>query len=171
MNDAHERAEKAGTTVGHGFLGALSPGHRERLLSFSRETSFPAGTRIFDEDGPADRFWILRCGHVALDVHDPGRGAVVVETLGEGELLGWSWLFEPHRWHLGATTRDLVEAYEFDARQMRAAITEDPAFGLAVTQCVASVAIGRRLRACRIRLLDLYGPPGTGAATHGGDAS
>ncbi|WBO62203.1 cyclic nucleotide-binding domain-containing protein [Streptomyces camelliae] len=159
------------TTVGHGFLGALSTGHRERLLSFARPRSFPVGTRIFDEDDPADRFWLLRRGHVALDVHDPGRGTVVVETLGEGELLGWSWLFEPYRWHLGATARDLVEAYEFEAQQVRAAIEEDPAFGLAVTHCVASVAIGRRLRACRIRLLDLYRPPGGGAAPRGGETS
>jgi CRP-like cAMP-binding protein len=152
-----------------GFLDALLPDHRRRLLSFARETSFPAGARVFDEDGPADRFWVLRSGHVALDVHGPGRGREVVETLGEGELLGWSWLFEPYRWHLGATVRECVEAYEFDARQVRAAIVEDSAFGLAVTHCVASVAIARRLRACRLRLLDLYGPSRTESAAGGGD--
>lgn len=145
------------TTAGQQFLGALSPGHRERLLAFARDRSFPAGARVFDEDAEALRFWILRSGLVALDAQVPGQGSVVMETLGPGELLGWSWLFEPYRWHLGARVREPVEAYEFDAPPVRAAIEEDPAFGLELTRCVASVAIGRRLRACRIRLLDLYG--------------
>lgn len=155
--------------VDRGFLGALTPAQRTRLLGFSHEASFPAGTRIFDEDDQADRFWILRSGRVALDVHVPGRGVQVVETLGEGELLGWSWLFEPYRWHLGARARERVHAHEFDAAPVRAAIDEDPAFGLAVTRCVASVAIGRRLRASRMRLLDLYAPPGAAPSPLGGD--
>ena len=149
------------THADHGFLGALAPAHRKRLLGFAREASFPSGTRVFEEDEEADRFWILHSGRVALDVHVPGRGVEVVETLGAGELLGWSWLFEPYRWHLGAAVRDPVRADEFDARRVRAAVEEDPAFGLALTRCVASVAIGRRLRASRMRLLDLYAPPDT----------
>ncbi|MFB7917160.1 cyclic nucleotide-binding domain-containing protein [Streptomyces sp. NPDC056061] len=155
------------TAAEHGFLGAMPPHHRERLLTLGHDVSFPVGTRVFDEAGVADRFWVLLGGRVALDAHFPGRGEVVVETLGEGDLLGWSWLFEPYRWHLGARTLDRVRAHEFDARRVRAAIDEDPAFGLAVTRCVASVAIGRRLRACRIRLLDLYGPGGAGTPVPG----
>lgn len=151
------------TVLRHGFLGALSPEHRDRLVAFAHDVSFPGGTRIFEEDGVADRFWIIRSGLVALDVHVPGRRAAVVETLGEGDLLGWSWLFEPYRWHLGAQTRGTVSASEFDARRVRAACEEDPVFGLALTNCVAQV-IARRLKSTRTRLLDLYG------AVDGGEA-
>jgi hypothetical protein len=63
-----------------------------------------------------------------------------------------------------------VEAYEFDAHRVRAALDEDTAFGLAVTRCVAAVAIGRRLRAARTRLLDLYGTPGSRTPAAGGEA-
>lgn len=149
----------------HGFLSALAAVHRDRLLTGAREVSFAADTRVFDEDDMADRFWVIRSGLVALDVHVPGRGSAVVETLGDGELLGWSWLFEPYRWHLGAWTRGPVETYEFDARRVRASIEDDPTFGLAVTRCVASVAIGERLRACRFRLLDLYRSDGAAGGT------
>ncbi|MGW9206169.1 cyclic nucleotide-binding domain-containing protein [Embleya sp. NPDC055664] len=148
----------------YGFLGALAPPHRERLLAFAREVRFPAETRVFEEAGPADRFWLVRSGLVALDIHVPGRRATVVETLGQGELLGWSWLFEPYRWHLGARCRAGVTAYEFDAEPIRAACEEDTDFGLALTHGVAEV-IARRLKATRTRLLDLYGPPGSGGAT------
>ncbi|MGI5255941.1 cyclic nucleotide-binding domain-containing protein [Streptomyces angustmyceticus] len=158
------------TAQGRRILSALAPEHRDRLLGFAQDVSLSAGVRLFEEGGTADRFWIIRTGIVVLDVHEPGRGAMVVETLGEGELLGWSWLFEPYRWHLGARTRSDVEAYEFDAHLVRAAIDDDAAFGLAVTRCVAGVAIGRRLRAARTRLLDLYGPPGSRTAAPGGEA-
>ncbi|MCF6525868.1 cyclic nucleotide-binding domain-containing protein [Streptomyces sp. JJ36] len=144
-------------------MGELPEAHRKRLLGFSRDASFAAGGRIFDEEGPADRFWVLRSGQVALDVHVPGRGSVVVETLGQGELLGWSWLFAPYRWHLGARAGRPVDAWEFSAPEVRAAIDAEPAFGLAVTRAVAQVAIGRRLQAARFRLLDLYGPDPGGA--------
>ncbi|MER6102913.1 cyclic nucleotide-binding domain-containing protein [Streptomyces sp. NPDC001832] len=149
------------TVVRHGFLGALPPGHREQLVATARDVSFPDGTRIFEEGGVADRFWIIRSGHVALDIHVPGRSEAVVETLGEGDLLGWSWLFEPYRWHLGAQARSTVSASEFDAERVRAACEKDPSFGLALTNCVAQV-IARRLKSTRIRLLDLYGPPDAG---------
>jgi CRP-like cAMP-binding protein len=156
------------TVVRHGFLGALPPGHRERLVGFAHDVSFPDGTRIFEEDGVADRFWLVRSGLVALDVHVPGRSSAVVETLGEGDLLGWSWLFEPYRWHLGARTRSTVHASEFDAERVRAAFAQDPTFGLAVTDCVAQV-IARRLKATRTRLLDLYAPRGVdGPGSSGG---
>ncbi|RXS87167.1 cyclic nucleotide-binding domain-containing protein [Streptomyces sp. TM32] len=158
------------TAGGHGFLSALPPGPRDQLLGLAHDVSFPGGRRLFDEGGAADRFWVVRSGRIALDVQEPGRGETVVETLGEGELLGWSWLFEPYRWHLGARTRSAVEAYEFDAQQVREEIDEDPVFGLAITRCVAAVAIGRRLRAARTRLLDLYGPPGGRAVAAGGEA-
>ncbi|MFI6845196.1 cyclic nucleotide-binding domain-containing protein [Kitasatospora sp. NBC_00085] len=155
------------TLAYRGFLGALPPGRRDRLAALGHDVSFPAGTRIFEEDGVADRFWVIRSGLVALDVHVPGRRAAVVETLGEGDLLGWSWLFEPYRWHLGAQTRGTVLAAEFDAERVRLACAGDPAFGLAVTHGVAAV-IARRLKATRTRLLDLYGPPG---AEPGGPAT
>jgi CRP-like cAMP-binding protein len=155
------------TAAGDGFLGALVPAHRDRLTALAHEVSFAAGVRFFEEDGKADRFWIVRTGLVALDVHVPGRRSAVVETLGEGELVGWSWLFEPYRWHLGGQARSAVTAREFDARRVLEACQKDPVFGLAVTGCVAQV-IGRRLKATRARLLDLYAPPGSGPAGTGG---
>ncbi|MCT9011927.1 cyclic nucleotide-binding domain-containing protein, partial [Streptomyces rhizosphaerihabitans] len=93
--------------------------HRERLLRVAREVSFPEGTRLFGEGGHADRFWIIRTGTVALDLRVPGRRAAVIEILGHNELVGWSWLFHPHTWHLGAEATSPVRAYEFDAETVR----------------------------------------------------
>ena len=148
----------------HPFLDDLPPMHRGWLLGFAHEVTLPAEARVFDEDDVADRFWILRSGLVALDVQVPGRGPVVVETVADGELLGWSWLFEPYRWHLGARTRSETNAWEFDAPRVRAAMDDSPAAGLALFRTIADQVIGERLRAARTRLLDLYGNGSASAA-------
>ncbi|MEV7869945.1 cyclic nucleotide-binding domain-containing protein [Streptomyces sp. NPDC088124] len=143
------------------LFGELSPDGRERLRKAATEVTFPDGTRIFEEGRRADRFWVVRSGQVALDLHVPGRQAAVVATLGPGELLGWSWLLSPYVWHLGARAVGTVHAEQFDATVVRALCAADPAFGRAVYLTVAEV-VADRLHRSRTRLLDLYGPRGSG---------
>lgn len=142
------------------LLNGLTPASRDRMMRLAAEVSFPAGTRLFEEGQRADRFWIIRTGTVALDLHVPCRRAAVVETLGPGDLLGWSWLFPPYSWHLGAEARNTVRAVQFDATIVRALCEADPAFGKALSVRVAEV-VAHRLQHTRTRLLDLYGPNGT----------
>ncbi|MFF3763946.1 cyclic nucleotide-binding domain-containing protein [Streptomyces sp. NPDC001922] len=143
-----------------GVLAALPEGRRAELMALADAASYPEHARIFDEGGSADRFWVVRTGTVALDVHIPGRGRAIVDTVGPGDLLGWSWLCPPHQWHLGAVASTDVEAWEFEAAPVRRLCERDPALGQALAVVVAGV-IGHRLRSARTRLLDLYGPPGT----------
>ncbi|MGW3956317.1 Crp/Fnr family transcriptional regulator [Streptomyces sp. NPDC004752] len=140
---------------------ALPAEHRERLMRIAREVSFEAGTRLFEEGRRADRLWIVRTGTVALDLHVPGRRAAVVESLGPGELVGWSWHFPPYLWQLGAEAASPVRAYEFDAGTVRSMCADDAEFGRAVAVWVGRV-VAHRLHASRIRLLDLYAPYGSG---------
>ncbi|MFE1435997.1 MULTISPECIES: cyclic nucleotide-binding domain-containing protein [Streptomyces] len=140
---------------------AMTKEHRERLLRIAHEVAFPSGARLFEEGQPADRFWIIRTGTVVLDLRVPGRGAADVDSLGHGELLGWSWHFPPYRWHLGAEALSPVRAWQFDADTVRAACARHPEFGRAVATWVGQV-VAHRLQISRIRLLDLYAPHGSG---------
>ncbi|MFJ9566917.1 cyclic nucleotide-binding domain-containing protein [Streptomyces fuscichromogenes] len=149
------------TTPTPSMLRALSAEHRERLMRVAREVSFPQGTRLFEEGGRADRFWIIRSGTVELDMHVPGRQAAVIESLRHNELVGWSWLFAPHAWHLGAEATTPVRAYEFDATAVRLMCEDDPALGNAVALWTGNI-LAHRLRSTRVRLLDLYAPCGAG---------
>uniref|UniRef100_A0AAU3I848 Cyclic nucleotide-binding domain-containing protein n=1 Tax=Streptomyces sp. NBC_01393 TaxID=2903851 RepID=A0AAU3I848_9ACTN len=142
-------------------LRALPTEHRERLMRVAREVSFPAGACLFTEGRLADRFWIIRTGTVALDLRVPGRRAAVIEILGHNELVGWSWLFHPHTWHLGAKATSPVRAYEFDAETVRAMCRADPGFGVAITRWTGEI-VAHRLQSTRARLLDLYAPYGSG---------
>ncbi|MER8114148.1 cyclic nucleotide-binding domain-containing protein [Streptomyces sp. NPDC094031] len=142
---------------------ALDPVRRERLMSLAREVSFEASTRLFEEGRRADRFWIVRTGTIALDLRVPGRRPAVIETLGHGELVGWSWHFPPHIWQLGAEATSPVRAWEFDAGPVLGLCDEDPEFGRAIALWVGRV-VAQRLHASRVRLLDLYAPYGSGSA-------
>jgi CRP-like cAMP-binding protein len=142
---------------------AVPAEHRERLLRIAREVNFPPDARLFEEGGHADRFWIVRNGTAALDMHVPGRRAPVVETLGVGDLIGWSWMFEPFVWQLGAATVTPLKTYEFDAVAVRLMCLDDAVFGRAVEHWVGRV-LAHRLQAARTRLLDLYGPHGSGGS-------
>ncbi|MGC4987237.1 MULTISPECIES: Crp/Fnr family transcriptional regulator [unclassified Streptomyces] len=143
---------------------ALEPVHRERLIQLAREVSFDAGARLFEEGSRADHFWIVRTGTVALDLHVPGRRPAVIETLGHGELVGWSWHFPPYIWQLGAEAMSPVRTWEFDAEAVRALCAGDPDFGRAIAVWVGRV-VAQRLHASRVRLLDLYAPYGSGGLT------
>ncbi|MCD0485955.1 cyclic nucleotide-binding domain-containing protein [Streptacidiphilus sp. ASG 303] len=151
------------STPAGGALAALTAGQRERLAALAREAAFPAGARIFEEGEPADRFWVVLEGRAALDVSVPGGPRPVVETLGPGDLLGWSWFFPPYVWHLGAVADGPLRVREFDAAAVRVVCDEDPVLGYALARAVGGV-VAHRLKATRMRLLDLYGPrPGGGA--------
>jgi len=139
---------------------ALPADHRERLLRVGRQVDFAQDTRLFEEGGHANRFWILRNGTAALDMHVPGRRSPVVETLGAGDLLGWSWLYEPYVWQLGAVAVTPLRAYEFDAVAVRLMCLDDADFGRAVEHWVGRV-LAHRLNAARTRMVDLYGTPQT----------
>ncbi|GGP81962.1 hypothetical protein GCM10010215_04030 [Streptomyces virginiae] len=126
-------------------------------MAQAHEVNFPENARIFDEGHRAESFWIVRSGTVTLEVPVAGRRPAQVENLGPGELVGWSWLFPPYVWQLGAEAMTPVRAYEFDAAAVRMLMDADPAFGSAVGHWVGRV-LAMRLQQTRTRLLDLYAP-------------
>lgn len=138
--------------AGHPFLRGMSREHLDALAAVALDVMFPASRRLFEDGGAASRFWLIRSGHVALDVHVPGEGPMVVETVGMGELLGWSWLFPPYRWVFGAVTLNPLEAFQFDAVAVRDRCAADPELSYQLSQRVAHV-LAKRLQATRMRLI------------------
>ena len=136
------------------FLNGLRPMYLERLSYYAKRSVFRAGQRIFSEGGRADRFWVIRDGQVRLDTHVPGRTDAVVETLGAGSVLGWSWLFPPYTWHFGAVAVTQCLTVEFDGPGVQALCDRDPELGYELTRRFLPVVV-ERLQATRTRLLDL----------------
>jgi CRP-like cAMP-binding protein len=130
----------------------MSRDHLAVLAGTACDVTFPARHRLFEDGGSASRFWLIQSGHVTLDLQVPGQGRMKIETIGMGELLGWSWLFPPYRWSFGAVAARRVEAFEFDARAVRACGEADPVLGYVLTQRLARV-LAKRLQATRVRLI------------------
>jgi CRP/FNR family transcriptional regulator, cyclic AMP receptor protein len=146
----------------HPFLRGLPLDQLAALAGTATVVTFPARCRLFEEGGNATRFWLIRSGRVALDLDVPGQGRQVIETLGMGEVVGWSWMFPPYQWAFGAAAVTPVEAVAFDAAAVRACCAADPLLGLELNWRLTRMVVGR-LQTTRIRLLtwhDLTERPG-----------
>ncbi|MCB5165761.1 cyclic nucleotide-binding domain-containing protein [Streptomyces bambusae] len=139
------------------IAAVLSADHRGRLMALAHEVRFEEGERLFTEGARAEAFWIVRSGTVTLEIPVADRRPAVIESLGPGELVGWSWLFPPYVWQLSAEAMTPVRAYEFDATGVRMLMDADPAFGSALGHWVGRV-LAQRLHETRTRLIDLYAP-------------
>ena len=148
----------AAALAAHPFLHGMSRDQLGVLAEAAHDVSFPAKHRLFEDGGYATRFWLIQAGHVSLDLHVPGEGPVVIESIGMGELLGWSWLFPPYKWAFGAVAASAVEAFEFDAPTVRELCAAYPELGYEFNQRVTRV-LARRLQATRIRLIARSGHP------------
>lgn len=149
-----ENLEK--TLAAHPFFAGIAPSHLDTIVGCAANATFGAGEFIFREGAAADRFYVIRHGKVGLEVFVPGTGAVRVDTLDEGEVLGWSWLFPPGTAHFDARALTLVRALSLDGACLRSKCDSDPAFGYDLMKRFAPVLI-QRLDATRLQLLDMYG--------------
>ena len=140
----------------HPFLKGLDPAHIEFIAGCASNVRFNKGDFIFREEDEADRFYLIRHGLVALDVFVPQRGPVTIDTIQEGEVVGWSWLFPPYRWHFDARALQLTRAVAFDGKCLREKCDKDAKLGYELVTRFSQV-IMQRLQSSRLQLLDLYG--------------
>jgi CRP-like cAMP-binding protein len=138
------------------FLKALDEEDRAVLAGCARNVRFTEGEYLFRDGEAADRFYVVRQGSVALEAFVPTRGPVVIETIDAGDVLGWSWLFPPYRWHFDARALGVVRVTVFDGVCLRQKCGDDPRLGYEVMGRFAQLLIDR-LQSTRLRLLDVYG--------------
>lgn len=141
------------------LLAGLNDWQLERLAQHARRSMFHAGHRVFREGEPADTLWLIVHGRVAVDV-DTGPeggagGRTVVEVLGPGAALGWSWLLPPYRWQFGAVAVETTHTIELDGTAVRALCHRDPILGFQLTLAVLDI-VAERLRATREKLADAH---------------
>jgi CRP-like cAMP-binding protein len=139
----------------HPFFKEFSAEHQALLRADATFTRYDAGQQLFKEGEPADRFFLVHWGHISLETFVPGRGILTIQTLGHGDVLGWSWLFPPYRWHFGAQALEPVEVTVFSAEKLKARASEDPRFGYELVGRMAFVLL-QRLQATRLQLIEFY---------------
>ena len=140
----------------HPFFAGMPNAFQELVSGCAKNVHFGAGQYLFHEGEPADWFYLLRHGQVALQVTAPGRGAVTFQTMAEGEIVGLSWLIPPYRWTYDAKAIELTRAIAMDAKCLRQKCEADHDLGYELMKRFAG-AMGERLRATRLQVLDVYG--------------
>ena len=136
-------------------LGTLTAAHLSTIAGCAGNRAFRPGEQLMREGSPASVFYAIRTGTVALEVHVPQRGDVTIETLHDGDLLGWSWLVPPYRESFDARAVTTVHAIGFDGGCLRGKFDADPALGYDLMKLFAPVIV-ERLQATRRRMLDVY---------------
>jgi CRP/FNR family transcriptional regulator, cyclic AMP receptor protein len=123
----------------HPFLNGLDARHLNTLAECAMQTSFKAGETIFRQGDPANRFYLLKNGRVSLET---SNGAVV-QTIGAGDVLGWSWLFPPYFWSFDARAVEPTEAIFIYGSRLRELCEADHDLGYEIMKRTATVVIQR----------------------------
>jgi len=140
----------------HPFVKGLRKEHVRLLAGCASNARFDDGKFIFRENQEAENFYILREGKVALEIYAPDRGPIVIDTLGAGDILGWSWLIPPYHWKFDARVIEGTRVLMLDGKCLRKKCEADHDLGYELLKRFASI-LEQRLEATRIQLLDIYG--------------
>jgi CRP/FNR family cyclic AMP-dependent transcriptional regulator len=139
----------------HPFLKGLKPEHLKILVGCASNVRFNAGQFLFHEGEEANEFYMIREGKVAVQIQGAERGPITVQTIGEGEVLGWSWLIPPYRWRFDGKALELTRAIALDGKCLRTKSEEDHDLGYQLLKRFAGIIVDR-LEAARLQLLDVY---------------
>jgi CRP/FNR family cyclic AMP-dependent transcriptional regulator len=136
----------------HPLFHRMKPEHIAVLLEGAKEVQLEAGDVLFRQGEPANRLCLIESGKVALEAHEPGDGTTLVQTLGPGEALGWSWLFPPFSWHFQARALEPTCVIALSGAHLLSTAERDHEFGYELMKRVAQVVI-HRLEAVRRQLV------------------
>ena len=139
----------------HQFFKGLQEPYLEILTGCAANVRFKTNEYLFREGTVADRFYLIREGRVAVELPAAPRN-VIVQTLGANEVLGWSWLIPPYRWHLAARAMEPVLALSFDGKCIRGKFERDPALGYEFHKRF-SLITAHRLEETLVQLLGICG--------------
>ncbi|HTU19685.1 MAG TPA: cyclic nucleotide-binding domain-containing protein [Gemmataceae bacterium] len=139
----------------HQFLRDLSERHRMILASGARSFTAEPGQVLARERENAHTFFLIRAGHVALESALSGSDGLLIQKVGPGEIVGWSWLVEPHKWQFTCRAVDSVEGISFDAEWLRDLCDRDESLGYRLLKQLVTV-ITQRLANTRRHLAELH---------------
>ncbi|MDJ0945270.1 MAG: cyclic nucleotide-binding domain-containing protein [Kiloniellales bacterium] len=141
----------------HPLFRDLNSDYVALLSECAFNVRFAEGERIFRHGEPADRFFLIRHGIVSLEIWSPTQGPLTIQTLGPGEVLGWSWLFPPYKWHFDARATEPTRAVALDGKCLRGKCDQDPKLGYEMMKRFSAL-IHARMQAARLQIMDIYGP-------------
>jgi CRP-like cAMP-binding protein len=114
------------------------------------------GILLFKEGDPADDPRIVISGLVSLLFNVPHQGEMVVNTVSDGELLGFSALLPHHRWRSSARTSQTTRCLRLDGKALRELMELDHELGYQMLRVAFRVATDR-MGDGFLQILDVFG--------------
>lgn len=143
----------------HAFFSKMDASFLKFLADSVTELQVKQGGVLFKHGNRADKFYLLRNGQVSIQVPAVMGPTLEIQTLGENQILGWSWLIPPYRWSFQARALEDSDLLEFDGSAILARCEDDPKFGYDLFKRFAAL-MSERLDAARQKMMDEWNPPG-----------
>jgi CRP-like cAMP-binding protein len=141
------------------FFSGLSPEFIGFLARCASERQIEPGQVLFRQGERAHYFYLIRNGSIAIEIPAITGPTLTVQSLGAGQILGWSWLIPPYKWNFQARAEAPTTLLAFDGDAVLARCEEEPTFGYALLKRFASL-MGERLEVARRSMMDQWNPPG-----------
>jgi len=139
----------------HPFFEGLESDYTSLLTGCASNVRFSAGMYLCKEGEDANQFYLIRAGKVSLEILTPQSKPLTVETLEQGDVLGWSWLVPPYVWNFHARALQETRAIALDGKCLRTKCEQNHDLGYEVLRRFSQLMV-RRLHATRFQLLDVY---------------
>ena len=140
----------------HPFFENFSDAYIDTIASCGKNVAFNPHEYMAREGVSADTFYLIRRGIVRVEIFLPAKGKQVIQTLSEGDIAGWSWIFPPYQWTFDLQAMNEVSAIALDGRCLRGKCEVDHSLGYQLMKTFAQIMVDR-LKASRIQCLDIYG--------------
>ncbi len=140
----------------HPFFVGMKPRYLDLIAGCGEIAHFDAGTFLMKEGEDAKRFFLIRKGAVAVETFCPVKGALTVARAGEGDVVGFSWLFPPYRVMFDAHALTAVDTVALHGECFRGKADEDHELGYELLTRFSRLLLDQ-LSATRRQLLDIYG--------------
>jgi CRP-like cAMP-binding protein len=139
----------------HPFLKELNVNHLKYISECASEVNLEAGTYLFRVGEKAEHLYLIHHGKLAVELNVGGRENLIIQTIGDGAVVGWSWLFPPYQWHFDARVMEPTYAICLDANYLRLKCEEDHDFGYELLKYISQI-IFERLMSTRLQLINIY---------------
>ena len=139
----------------HLLFAELSKKDLKSVSEFSSVESYKKDSFIFETGHTADSIYLITDGRVSIEMHEPVRGSLILESLTKGQLLGLSWLSYPSHWVFDARCLDDVSAIKIDAKKLAEFCESNHEAGYNIMKNIA-LLIRDRLQSTRLQLMDIY---------------
>ena len=143
----------------HSIFKGVTDEQIKILSSYAHLRHYEPGDCLFKQGESADHFYIVVSGRVSVEVPAIYGPPLIVQTIADEGVLGWSWLIPPYRWAFEAIAQNETDVIELDGAALRNACEVDPALGYQLMKSFAGL-MSQRLHEAREKMMENWSAPG-----------